>query len=124
MERIKGLQVKQPSNGTVAVLLATYNGAAFIEEQLHSLVAQDYPHIDIWLSDDGSNDDTLAIAKKFSKTWDRGKFEIIKHQTQSERKQLDSLPANRQLVQSNANFRSLIFNEDIQADYQYEIEKL
>ena len=45
----------------VAILLATRNGAAFLDEQLQSLAQQTHPAIDIWASDDGSTDATLDI---------------------------------------------------------------
>lgn len=47
----------------VSVALCTYNGARFIEQQLHSILAQTRPVDEIVLSDDGSGDDTVAIAR-------------------------------------------------------------
>ncbi|KQN33770.1 hypothetical protein ASG37_16615 [Sphingomonas sp. Leaf407] len=45
----------------VDIALATYNGARFLPEQLDSLAAQTWPAIRIWVSDDGSSDDTLQV---------------------------------------------------------------
>ena len=45
----------------VAILLATYNGEAYLDEQLRSLVAQTYPDISIIIRDDGSSDRTPEI---------------------------------------------------------------
>ena len=47
----------------VAVLLATYNGADFVESQIESILAQQKVRIRIYLSDDGSSDETLDIIK-------------------------------------------------------------
>lgn len=49
---------------TVSVALCTYNGARYIEEQLLSILNQTLPVAEIVLSDDGSTDDTLAIARR------------------------------------------------------------
>ena len=61
---------------TVAVLLATYNGQEFIDDQLQSLLDQTHKNIDIYVSDDGSNDETLSILWKWSEIWTKGNFII------------------------------------------------
>ena len=48
----------------IAVLLASYNGVKFIEEQLKSLFDQTYKDFAVFISDDGSNDDTLIKEQK------------------------------------------------------------
>lgn len=45
----------------VCVLLSTYNGERFIEEQLHSLYAQEGVAVSLLVRDDGSSDSTLDI---------------------------------------------------------------
>ena len=50
----------------VDILLATYNGAAYLEEQLISLLQQDYPHCHIMARDDGSTDATLEILERYA----------------------------------------------------------
>ena len=50
---------------TVNILLATYNGSKHIRKQLDSLLAQTYPHITIYIRDDGSQDNTVEIVKKY-----------------------------------------------------------
>lgn len=47
----------------VAVLLASYNGAAWLELQLRSIIACEDVNPHIFLSDDGSSDETVQIAK-------------------------------------------------------------
>jgi len=49
------------SEGHVAILLATYNGAAHLGEQLDSIASQTHRDWTIHASDDGSTDGTLAI---------------------------------------------------------------
>lgn len=49
----------------IAVLLATYNGARFIREQLESLFRQTLQQFHLYIRDDGSADDTLKIVEEF-----------------------------------------------------------
>lgn len=51
------------SHPSVAVLIPARNEAANIEACLHSMRAQDYPNLQIWLYDDQSTDGTAAIAR-------------------------------------------------------------
>jgi glycosyltransferase involved in cell wall biosynthesis len=48
----------------VNVLLATYNGERFLEEQLDSIYRQSYQHLRLLVRDDGSTDDTLTILER------------------------------------------------------------
>jgi glycosyltransferase involved in cell wall biosynthesis len=50
----------------VNILLATYQGEAYLKAQLDSLAVQTYPHWRLYVSDDGSTDGTLNIVKEFS----------------------------------------------------------
>lgn len=45
----------------VTVLLSTYNGSKFLQEQLNSLYEQTYPEIRILVRDDGSTDSTRSM---------------------------------------------------------------
>lgn len=53
------------SKALVSIALCTYNGEKYLPEQLESLLAQDYPEIEIIALDDGSKDNTLAILKTY-----------------------------------------------------------
>lgn len=48
-----------PVDGRVAIVMATYNGCRFIEEQIRSIQAQDYPNWVLYIRDDGSSDGTV-----------------------------------------------------------------
>ena len=50
---------------TVSVVMCTYNGAAFIEEQLTSILAQTYPLQELLIFDDGSTDETATLIRKY-----------------------------------------------------------
>lgn len=51
---------------TVSVVMATYNGSRYIIDQLESLNKQTFKPIEIIISDDSSNDDTVELARKFA----------------------------------------------------------
>jgi glycosyltransferase involved in cell wall biosynthesis len=51
----------------VSIGLPVYNGAAFLQEALDSLVAQTYPNLEIIISDNGSTDDTEEICRSAAK---------------------------------------------------------
>lgn len=53
------------SQPEVAVLMATYNGESFLQEQLDSLLQQEGVSVTIYVRDDGSTDKTLSILQTF-----------------------------------------------------------
>lgn len=53
----------------VAVLLSTYNGEAFLEAQLDSLIAQRGVEVEVFARDDGSDDATLAVLARYAGHW-------------------------------------------------------
>ena len=63
--------------GRLTVLMATWNGARFLDSQLESIAAQDWPEIDIVVSDDGSTDGTLGLLASRAASWSKGRFEVI-----------------------------------------------
>lgn len=50
----------------ISIAMATYNGARFIEEQLQSFAEQIRLPDELVITDDGSTDDTIAIAERFA----------------------------------------------------------
>ena len=52
--------------GRISVVLPVKNGAAYLEESLRSVLAQDHPPFEILLYDNASTDDTPEIARSFS----------------------------------------------------------
>lgn len=59
--------IKNKNRNSVAVLLSSYNGEKFIEEQIVSILKQSYAgNITIFIRDDGSTDNTLNIVNSLS----------------------------------------------------------
>lgn len=50
----------------VTILLASYNGGAYLQQQLQSIAGQSYQNWSLIVSDDGSTDDTIAIIQEFA----------------------------------------------------------
>lgn len=55
---------------TVAILLATYNGEKYLNEQIESILSQSYPNWHLYIRDDGSIDKTISIVKKFQNEYE------------------------------------------------------
>ena len=85
----------------VAVLMCTYNGQTFLPEQLQSFADQTYTNWDLWVSDDGSTDQTLNIIKDFGNHHSSHATHIINGPRKGFAK----------------NFLSLTFHPEIEADY-------
>jgi glycosyltransferase involved in cell wall biosynthesis len=49
----------------VTILMATFNGAEYLTEQLHSIIAQSYTDWELIIRDDCSSDLTVAIIEKY-----------------------------------------------------------
>lgn len=72
--------LKTGEKAAVSVVIATFNGARFIEEQLESLGAQTYTPHELIVSDDGSTDDTLALVARFRQ---RAPFPVVAYRNES-----------------------------------------
>jgi glycosyltransferase involved in cell wall biosynthesis len=67
----------------VSIVTPSYNQGRYIEETVQSVLRQDYPNVEYIVVDGGSNDNTMAILKKYEGhlTWisekDRGQADAI-----------------------------------------------
>lgn len=62
---------------SVCILMATYNGERFLEEQLESIANQTELDWVLWASDDGSSDGTRSILQNFAKRFPLGRVNVI-----------------------------------------------
>ena len=51
---------------SVGICIGTYNQGQYLRGSIESALAQTYPIQEIWIADDGSTDDTRAIAEEYS----------------------------------------------------------
>lgn len=66
LPRIQGFQPPQADAPLVAILVPARDEEANIEACLASLLAQDYPHFEVWVYDDASADRTGEIAARIA----------------------------------------------------------
>lgn len=50
----------------VSIILATYNGEKYLQQQLDSILKQDYPNIEIIVTDDCSSDTTFRVLQEYA----------------------------------------------------------
>ena len=60
------MNYKSPDRIGTSVCMASYNGEAYIKEQLNSILCQLSDCDELIVSDDGSTDRTLSIIKEFN----------------------------------------------------------
>lgn len=85
----------------VTILMCTFNGEEYIEDQLDSFQCQTYQNWRLIVSDDGSTDKTLGILNQYKKKWGAKKIQIVKGPQQG----------------FSANFMSLLQNKKYGGDY-------
>lgn len=55
------------SHPAVAVVMSTYNGERYLNEQIDSILAQTYPNMLVHVRDDGSSDGTIALLAAYER---------------------------------------------------------
>lgn len=55
----------------IAILMATYNGEPYLQEQIDSIIQQSYTNWRLYIRDDGSTDNTLLLLHEYSAKDDR-----------------------------------------------------
>jgi len=66
----------------ISVALATYNGSVYLEDQLNSIINQTVAPTEVIISDDGSSDNSVALARSLLRA-SKLRFEIITHKSNS-----------------------------------------
>jgi len=85
----------------VAILLCTYHGEHYLANQLDSFLMQSHSNWEVWVSDDGSKDNTCAILSAYQKKFGGDRLSINFGPSEG----------------FAANFLSLTSRPDIVADY-------
>ncbi|NOR69462.1 MAG: glycosyltransferase [Methylomarinum sp.] len=88
-------------NYSIAILLCTYNSEKFLAEQLDSISKQSYSNWNVWISDDGSQDNTIEVIESYKGAWGEDKLFVQLGPQQG----------------FSLNFLSLVNNHLIQNDY-------
>lgn len=85
----------------VAILMCTYNGAAYLREQLESFESQSLRSWTLYVSDDSSTDETRSILNEYQRRWGERKLLMFEGPCQGFAK----------------NFVSLLKRPEVQARY-------
>ena len=85
----------------VAVLMTVFEGARFLPEQLSSIRAQSHGSVELWVSRDCDREDVGAVLEEYAPAFGPNRFFVLEGPKKG----------------CAANFLSLVFNPEIQADY-------
>lgn len=96
----------------ISVLIPAYNHERYIGDCIHSVMAQDWPRMELIVVDDGSRDGTWAKLQELSEEARKsGKFERVEIATQENRGTCETL--NRLCSMSNGDFVAIIASDDM-----------
>jgi glycosyltransferase involved in cell wall biosynthesis len=98
------------NNPSICILMGTFTGQAFLAEQLLSIENQSHKNWRLLISDDGSTDATLTIAKEFQKKWGSDRLEIREGPKQGFCKNFLSLACDPSI---KANFYAFADQDDV-----------
>jgi len=85
----------------IAILMCTFEGERFLAAQLASILAQTHQNWTLWVSDDGSTDQTLEILRATQALWGKDRLKIVEGPWEGFAR----------------NFLSLACRPEIEADY-------
>lgn len=91
------------SSNTVSVVIPCYNGARFLAETLTSVSRQTSPPLEVIVIDDGSTDDSAAIAESFGPP-----VRVIRQHNQGE-----SVARNRGIDEARGDWIALLDADDL-----------
>jgi glycosyltransferase involved in cell wall biosynthesis len=77
-ETLFAMEEKRCPVDSVAVLLCTFNGDRFIDQQMESILRQQGVRVHVFASDDGSSDQTLHILNAFRGSWGEARITIFR----------------------------------------------
>jgi glycosyltransferase involved in cell wall biosynthesis len=92
----------------VSVIMAVHNEEAFLAEATESVLAQDFEDFEVIISDDGSTDDTPAIARSFAKR-DPERVRVLR----SEQNQGKPFALNRALAVQRGELIAWLDGDDV-----------
>ena len=76
--------MSSPARPLVSIVTPTFNQAEYLAEAIASILAQDYPHIEYLVLDDGSTDDTPSVLGQFD-----GKVRWERHENMGQARTLN-----------------------------------
>ncbi len=65
---------------SISVIIPVHNAEPYLAEAIHSVLAQSYPALEVWVVDDGSSDASAAVAERLSMASGRAPAVSLLHQ--------------------------------------------
>ena len=91
----------------IAVVVPAYNHAPYIEQAIRSILRQDWPELELRILDDGSSDDTVAVAEKTL-----GGVTGVRWHLDSQSNAGAAVTLNRLVAASDADFVAILNSDD------------
>jgi len=91
----------------VSIVTPVYNGEAYIEETIKSVLAQTYPHWEMLIVDDRSNDHTQDIVQKYAAVDQRIRFFVLP------KKGGASLARNKAIAEAKGEYIAFLDADDL-----------
>jgi len=66
VEPLPPVWLRDPARPLVSIVTPSLNQGRYLEATLHSVLEQDYPNLEYWVIDGGSQDETLAVLHAFA----------------------------------------------------------
>ena len=95
---------------SVLILMGTFNGEKYIREQLDSIAAQSHKNWRLVMSDDGSTDRTLEIARRWAEEVGEDRVDIVDGPRQGFAQNFLSMACDPSL---NADFYAFCDQDDV-----------
>ena len=92
----------------VSAVITTFNSSRWIERAIESALSQSYPHIEVIVSDDGSNDDTVAKVLRYVQVDNR--VRLLQSATNSG---LPAVARNRAVKRANGSLLAFLDHDDV-----------
>lgn len=92
----------------VSILIPVYNHGLYVEECLNALLGLNYPNIEVLICDDGSKDNSYAIAENWIQQHSGIKAKLFRQENQGVCKTL-----NRLIRESSGQYITLCASDDI-----------
>ena len=94
----------------ISVCVPTYNGRAYLSDTLRSISEQTFQDYEVVIVDDGSNDDTIAIAENYA-----GRDARVRVMRNDDRAGSSAQNANRCVSYARGEWIKLLFQDDLMA---------
>ena len=116
------MSILKTDNKTVAVCMATYNGAAYLPAQIDSILAQTYKNRILFIRDDSSTDDTPSILREYREKYPE-QIVLIEGDSEGKHGSNENFAKALKYVKENYDFRYFMFSDQDDVWLPEKIEK-